>query len=81
MNAPEKKPYRTENTMSFPNVLANIQETRIKRPEMKDAGARRLNLPMVSERMAGATRPRTPPVFMRDSTTNAIREEIPRLCA
>lgn len=68
INAPEKKPYREEKSIIETRDLAKSQKTTQERPEKNAEGVRRLNLPTLSERTAGAMRPSTPPAFMTAST-------------
>lgn len=68
INAPEKKPYTTANSITATSDLANIQKTRQARPEKKADGMRRLKRPTESERYAGETRPKNPPAFITART-------------
>ena len=78
INAPEKNPYKAENSITATNDLANIQTTRHTRPEKNADGTRRLKRPMVSERYAGAMRPKNPPAFMTARRLNDICGAIDR---
>jgi hypothetical protein len=68
MNAPEKNPYARANRMTTTNDLENIQNTRHATPEKKADGMRMLKRPMISERYAGAIRPKNPPAFITART-------------
>ena len=81
MKAPEKNPYKAENSITVTNDLANIQTMRHTKPEKKADGMRRLKRPMVSERYAGAMRPKNPPAFITARMWNDICGAIDRWSA
>lgn len=76
VNAPDKRPYRAAKTAIETGPLLNIQKTRHVNPERKAVGHRRLKRPILSDNQAGATRPKTPPAFMIESTQNAASDDM-----
>lgn len=78
MNDPEKNPYKMEKAITDESERARIHSARQRTPDKNAEGARMLKRPMVSDRMAGAMRPKTPPKFIRARTRYEVSRDMER---